>query len=127
MDVKDIKESLEVHPLNPGEPYYLGVLLIGAYQDVMGDYHNLFGAVNEAHICVEPDGKHSVRTLLPGDTVRQVSQIFGHDPDALSRHVEGFVEMLVREGRMEEATATRINESYRHELSRYTYLDRNHL
>ncbi len=127
VDLKDIKESLEVHPLHPGEPYYLGVLLIGAYQDVMGDYHNLFGAVNEAHICVEPDGKHSVRTLLRGDTVRQVSQIFGHDPDALSRHVEGFVEMLVREGRMEEATATRINESYRHELSRYTYLDRNHL
>ncbi|TDI13853.1 MAG: biosynthetic arginine decarboxylase [Acidobacteria bacterium] len=125
VDLKDIKESLEVHPLHPGEPYYLGVLLIGAYQDVMGDYHNLFGAVNEAHICVEPDGKHSVRTLLRGDTVRQVSQIFGHDPDALSRHVEGFVEMMVREGRMEKATATRINASYRQELSRYTYLDRN--
>lgn len=126
VDLKNIKESLEVHPLKPGEPYYLGVLLIGAYQDVMGDYHNLFGAVNEAHICVEPDGKYTVRTLQRGDTVRQVAQIFGHDPDALGRYVEGFVEMLVREGRMEESVAHRIARRYRHELSRYTYLDRNH-
>lgn len=126
VDLKDIKESLEVHPLKPGEPYYLGVLLIGAYQDVMGDYHNLFGAVNEAHICVEPDGKYTVRTLQRGDTVRQVAQIFGHDPDALGRYVEGLVEIMVREGRMEESVAHRIAQRYRHELSRYTYLDRNH-
>jgi arginine decarboxylase len=127
VDLKDIKESLEVHQVEPGKDYYVGVLLIGAYQDVMGDYHNLFGAVNEVHVCVEPDGSSSVRTTLPGDTVRDVSRIFGHDPEALASHVDGFVGMLVSEGRMDQATADQVRGTYRNELSRYTYLERNHL
>jgi arginine decarboxylase len=125
VDLKDIKESLEVHPFDPGTPYYLGVLLIGAYQDVMGDYHNLFGAVNEAHIVVEPDGTRTVRNLIHGDTVRDVTRIFGHDPDALAERVVGMMDLQVKEGRVDRGAADRVAGEFRSALSSYTYLQRN--
>ena len=122
VDLKDIKESLEVHPLEPNKPYYLGILLIGAYQDVMGDYHNLFGSVNEAYLYVEPDGKRYIRNILRGNTAGEVMKIFGHDPEQLTQSVASLLDVLVREGRMEEKEAARVKGRYRAELDRYPYL-----
>jgi len=122
VDLKDIKESLEVHPLEPNKPYYLGILLIGAYQDVMGDYHNLFGSVNEAHVYVEPDGKRYIRNVFRGDAAGDVMRIFGHDPEQLTTSLGSILDARVREGRLEEKVAAKVRTQYRSELSRYPYL-----
>ncbi|MGD8375165.1 MAG: biosynthetic arginine decarboxylase [Acidobacteriota bacterium] len=124
VDLKDIKEYLEVHPLRPGAPYYLGILLIGAYQDVMGDYHNLFGSVNEAHVSVEADGKHYIRRINRGDAAGTVMQIFGHEPAELETRLSVLLEARVGDGSLEPKEAEEIRREYRAELQRYPYLDR---
>jgi arginine decarboxylase len=64
VDIKDIKEMLELHATLNGGPYYIAVTMLGAYQDVMGDFHNLFGTVNEAHVVVDEGGRHHVRKIV---------------------------------------------------------------
>jgi arginine decarboxylase len=123
VDLKDIKESLEVHPLQPDKPYYLGILLIGAYQDVMGDYHNLFGAVNEAHVSVEPDGKQYIRQIVRGNTASEVMRIFGHDAAQLESRVATALQARVQGGGLDDKVAARILSEFRAELARYPYLD----
>jgi arginine decarboxylase len=122
VDLKDIKESLEVHKLEPDKPYYLGILLIGAYQDVMGDYHNLFGSVNEAHVYVEPDGKRYIRNVFRGNAAGDVMRIFGHDPEQLATALGSLLEARVREGRLDEKVAAKVGTEYRAELTHYPYL-----
>jgi len=83
VDVRDVKETLELHPLRDDEPYYLACLLVGAYQETLGDMHNLFGEVNEASVSVDEKGRVSVDKITRGDSVRQVLEYTGQDADAL--------------------------------------------
>jgi len=87
VDTKHFKESLELHELRPDEPYYLGFLLLGAYQETLGDMHNLFGVVNELHVGVEPDGRLTIGQPLPGDRVRDVLSGTGHEPESLRKAI----------------------------------------
>ncbi len=79
----DHKESLELHPLRPGEPYYLGFLLLGAYQETLGDLHNLFGVVTELNVRVREDGQAEVDGPIRGDRVRDVLGDLGYEPETL--------------------------------------------
>jgi arginine decarboxylase len=83
VDVKDVKEALELHQLNEGEPYYLAFLLLGAYQETLGDLHNLFGVVTEANVIVSDDGRMLIDKLIRGDSVRQVLEYTGYQADEL--------------------------------------------
>ncbi len=83
VDTKHFKESLELHTLRPGEPYYLGVMLLGAYQETLGDVHNLFGVVTELNVSVEPDGRCVVDQPVRGDRVRDVLGDIDLQPEAL--------------------------------------------
>ena len=83
VDAKHFKESLELHAPRPGEPYYLAVLLLGAYQETLGDIHNLFGTVTEFNVEVAPDGQRLVSQPLRGDNVRDVLGDFGYQPEAV--------------------------------------------
>ena len=83
VDVRDVKETLELHPLREGESYYLACLLIGAYQETLGDMHNLFGEVNEASVSVDGKGQVTIDKVIRGDSVRQVLEDTGQDADAL--------------------------------------------
>lgn len=83
VDTKHLKESLELHALRPGEPYYLGFLLIGAYQETLGDIHNLFGVVTEVNVEVAADSTWHAGRPIRGDTVRDVLSATGHGTDAL--------------------------------------------
>ena len=83
VDVRDVKETLELHPLRGGESYYLACLLIGAYQETLGDMHNLFGEVNEASVSVDGKGQVTIDKVIRGDSVRQVLEYTGQDADAL--------------------------------------------
>ncbi len=83
VDAKDRKESLELHALQPGEPYYLGFLLLGAYQETLGDLHNLFGVVTELSVRVGADGACEVDPPIRGDRVRDVLEDVGYEPEVL--------------------------------------------
>ena len=83
VDIRDEKESLELHALVPGEKYYLAILLIGAYQETLGDLHNLFGEVSEVSVTIDPEGQVEIGELQRGDDVRAVLRYTGYDPDGL--------------------------------------------
>ena len=83
VDLKDVKEALELHAVRQGEPYYLGFLLLGAYQETLGDLHNLFGVVTEASVTVGERGRVEIDKVIRGDSVREVIEYTGHDTDEL--------------------------------------------
>lgn len=83
VDTKHVKESLELHALRPGEPYYLGFLLLGAYQETIGDMHNLFGIVTELNVEIGTDGTSTTGQAIRGDSVRDVLRAIGHEPEAI--------------------------------------------
>ena len=122
VDLRDVKDSLELHDLN-GRPYYVAILLIGAYQDVLGDYHNLFGRVDEAHVVVGAGKQVRVVKMVPGDQTQDVLALFGYDPDGMVDAVESQARAAVREKRLTKAEAAEIVEEYRDALEAYTYLD----
>jgi arginine decarboxylase len=123
VDLKDIKEALEVHELIPGEPYYLGFLLIGAYQGTMGDLHNLFGRVHEAEVVLEADGETEIRRVRGGDEARDTIQCFGYGHDELVDSVERGLGERVERGELGLADSEELLADYRRGLAGYTYLD----
>jgi arginine decarboxylase len=122
VDLRDVKDALELHELD-GHPYYVAILMIGAYQDVLGDYHNLFGIVDEAHVEVGPGKRVRVTELQAGDAARDVLRLFSYDPDQMLRSVQSQAKAAVREKRLTKAQATAIADEYREALDAYTYLD----
>ena len=78
IDLRDIKDSLELHPLD-GQPYYLGVFFTGAYQDVLGDYHNLFGHVHDASVVIDDSGQPHITSAVPGQKIEEVLRVFGYE------------------------------------------------
>ncbi|MDR1840893.1 MAG: biosynthetic arginine decarboxylase [Holophagales bacterium] len=83
IDLKDVRDELPLHEPKPGESYYLGFFLIGAYQDILGMRHNLFGAPNEAHISVDEDGDFKIQQIVQADTTDDVLRSVHYDPEAL--------------------------------------------
>src|SRR5207247_2735416 len=71
IDLRDVRKTLELHPYN-GQPYFLGAFLLGAYQEILGDLHNLFGDTNAVHVSLDDDGEINLDTVIKGDTVREV-------------------------------------------------------
>jgi len=122
VDLKDIKDALEVHDLRPGEPYYLGFLLIGAYQDTMGDVHNLFGRVHEAEVLLDPEGKTVIRNVRRGDQSRHMLAHFGHTEDKLIEEIQAQLRERAARGELSSSDAGVLLEEYRERLAHYTYL-----
>jgi arginine decarboxylase len=123
VDLKDIKDAIEVHPLRDGEPYYLAFVLVGAYQDTMGDMHNLFGRVHEAEVLLDPRGKAVIRSVRRGEPGSETLACFGYEQDELVESVaSGLREKTARGEMSREAAAELVNE-YRQKLAHYTYLD----
>ncbi len=122
VDLKDIKKALELHPYQPGQPYYLAILLIGAYQDVMGDLHNLFGSVNEAHLIIGENSRVHQQVIKRGNVIRETLGVFGYEPAALVRQVEALVESRVKDGSLKEKEARLILQEYKAAFDAYTYL-----
>lgn len=125
IDVKDVKETIPLHLIeaHQEEPYDVGVMLLGAYQDVMGDMHNLFGMPDEVLVTVD-NGEPKVEKVLRGDTVADVLRIFGYPHEELIGTVRGVLARRVEEGSLEEAEAERLLLSYQALFTRGTYLSR---
>src|SRR3989338_1270977 len=98
IDLQDVRETLPLHSFGQG-PYYLGFFLIGAYQDVMGDQHNLFGRTNEVHVFLDPDEESGfyVEEVIPGSTVEQVLNNTQYDTNDLIRKFKGIVDLAIKD------------------------------
>jgi arginine decarboxylase len=123
VDVKEIKEILELHETQGNGPYYIAVCLLGAYQDVMGDYHNLFGTVSEAHVVVDEGGHHHIRKILRGSSVGEMAKTTGFEPEELWEEFSSRIGAAVREGSLTENEATALRAGYRGRAKEATYLD----
>jgi len=122
VDLKDIKEALEVHHLDSEEPYYLAGLLLGAYQDTMGDLHNLFGSVNEAHVVVDDEGKVHVKRIRRGNSVRETLASFGYDARDLAARMQAILEERQTHDGISPKEARLLLSEYRGRFDTYTYL-----
>jgi arginine decarboxylase len=123
IDRHDVKKTLKLHSTN-GEPYYLGAFLIGAYQEILGDLHNLFGDTNAVHVDVTPNGDVQLATIIKGDTVREVLHYVQFEGKTLINRLQSAVEDAVQDGRLDHLQAGRIVTFYEESLNGYTYLER---
>ncbi|MCB0308189.1 MAG: biosynthetic arginine decarboxylase [Bdellovibrionales bacterium] len=122
VDLKDIKHALEVHNLKDKEPYYLAFLMIGAYQDTMGDLHNLFGAVNEAQILIEVGGKIIIQSATRGDTTGEALEIYGYEQEKLLRAVKSMIQEKIEDRQMSEEEGSALVNTYAQFFKSYPYL-----
>jgi arginine decarboxylase len=122
IDRRDVKRTLPLHTVN-GEPYYLGVFLVGAYQEILGDLHNLFGDTHAVHVSLDERGTVVLDHVIKGDTVKEVLDYVEFDPEMLVRKLRHDVEHAVREGRITYEESGRLLEFYEDGLHGYTYLE----
>jgi len=122
IDRRDVKRTLPLHTFN-GEPYYLGVFLVGAYQEILGDLHNLFGDTHAVHISLDPSGNVKLESLIKGDTVREVLDYVEFDTETLLRKLRDSVETAVRDGRVDFEESGRMLRFFEDGLHGYTYLE----
>ena len=120
---RETKTSLEVHTLVPEEPYYLGVFLVGAYQEILGDLHNLLGDTNAVHVNIDKDGEASIEEYIEGDTVREVLSYVQFSSEDLKRSMRRCVERAVREKRITISESRQLLRFYESGLEGYTYLE----
>ena len=117
-----LSNVLPVHALRKNEPYYIGVFLVGAYQEILGDMHNLFGDTNAAHISVKDDTYH-IDQIIDGETVEEVLEYVQYNPKKLVRQIEQWVTKCVKEGKLSLEEGKEFLSNYRSGLYGYTYLE----
>lgn len=118
-----IASSLPVHSLKSGEQYYIGVFLVGAYQEILGDMHNLFGDTNAVHISVYKD-RYEIDRVIDGETVEEVLDYVQYNSKKLVRNVEAWVTASMKAGRIAPEEGRAFVSNYRSGLYGYTYLER---
>jgi arginine decarboxylase len=122
IDRRDVRRTLRVHHFD-GSQYVLGAFLLGAYQEILGDLHNLFGDTNAVHVNLTEDGEIQLETIIKGDPVSQVLEYVQYkDRDLISR-LQAAVEIAVRQGRIDHQQAGRFVRVYEEGLRGYTYLE----
>src|SRR5207253_1198335 len=119
-----VDETIALHPLRPGEPYYLGMFLTGAYQDIMGDMHNLFGRVHEVHVFVDDDDPEDfyIEEVIPGDTMERVLARVQYEPSDLAKRIKQALDGKVREGQVKPKESVQLTDFYEQAMRGYTYL-----
>jgi arginine decarboxylase len=129
IDFRDVRDTLPLHKLNTNgnglpEPYYIGFFLMGAYQDIMGDLHNLFGRVNEVHVFLEPDEPtgYYIEEIIEGNTIIQSLAAVQYDENELKRQMKAQVDEAIKSDRMKPSEAMRLLDDYERGLKAYTYL-----
>jgi arginine decarboxylase len=122
VDLKDVKEVLELHPI-AGQPYYLAIFLVGAYQEVMGSFHNLFGMPYEAHINIDADGKYHVTKIIQGSCVGDMISFARYDKQHAVERFREFAKDQVSAGHIAAEVADELVNQYESNIKRYTYLE----
>lgn len=122
IDVVDVKDTLELHELDD-DPYHIGIFLTGAYQDTLGDFHNLFGRVHEAYVTLDENGRPSVDRLVEGDTVEEVLWLVNWERGELMDLMRDQLRKKARSGLLTDERAAEVIEGFRVALDGYTYLE----
>jgi arginine decarboxylase len=117
----DVKHVLELHRLKPDEPYYLGMFLGGAYQEIMGNLHNLFGDTNTVHIKLTPKG-YEIEHVVKGDTMKEVLSYVQYDAEDMIESIRKQTEQALKDGNITLQESQRLLQNYERCLGRYTYL-----
>lgn len=118
-----VSQGLPVHPVRSNEPYYIGIFLVGAYQEILGDMHNLFGDTNAVHISVSKDG-YDIEQVIDGETVADVLDYVEYSPKKLVRNVEAWVTNSMKKGIITPEEGRQFLNNYRSGLYGYTYFER---
>ncbi|MBR8838685.1 MAG: biosynthetic arginine decarboxylase [Stigonema ocellatum SAG 48.90 = DSM 106950] len=121
IDLRDVKSVLELHEFQSGEPYYLGMFLNGAYQEIMGNLHNLFGDTNAVHIQLTPKG-YQIQHVVKGDTMSEVVSYVQYDSEDMVENIRQRCEHALEENRITLMESQRLLQTYEQSLRRYTYL-----
>ena len=124
IDERGTTRALRMHNVLPNEPYYLAIFLVGAYQEILGDLHNLFGDTNAVHVNLEDDGTPQLNAIVRGDTLRDALRYVQFDPNRLVEQVRVACELAIRAGKMTDREARGMEQRYRSALDGYTYLVR---
>lgn len=119
-----VRNSMPLHELREGEPYQLAAFLVGAYQETLGDLHNLFGDTHVAHVRIDEEGRWWIEEIVEGDTIGEVLSYMQYDPRALSGRLRNECEASVREGRLTVQQSREFLRAYETGLGDYTYLER---
>ncbi len=128
IDLRDVRDTLPLHHLvtnsHGQEPYHLGFFLMGAYQDIMGDLHNLFGRVNEVHVFLDPDeaGGYYVEEVIEGSTIIQTLSSVQYDETELKRQMKAQMDEAIKSDKLKPSEAMRLLDDYERGLKEYTYL-----
>src|SRR6184192_3678739 len=127
IDLQDVKETLPLHRIPPGEMYYIGVFMVGAYQDIMGDLHNLFGRVTEVHVFLDPDEESGwyIEEVIEGSTIGEVLAMTQWDKVELMRLLKSQVDTAIKTDFLKPNDAMRLLSDYERLLQEYTYLSLN--
>jgi arginine decarboxylase len=122
VDLKVEKKTLELPKFREDEPYYLGIFLVGAYQEVMGSFHNLFGLPDEAHVVIGADGLYHVTKLVSGSRIGQMVEFARYQPAQLQDQFRKRLAAQVQSGRLTEPAATQLAADYEAAAEQTTYL-----
>jgi arginine decarboxylase len=125
IDLRDIKDTLPLHQLKKDEPYYLGFFLMGAYQDIMGDLHNLFGRVNEVHVFLDESepGGYYIEEVIKGNNIAGVLSWIQWSATDMAKRVKEQIDLKVREGVIKPKEGVELQNFYETVLHGYTYVD----
>jgi arginine decarboxylase len=115
--------TLRLHPFDPENSYYLGAFLVGAYQEILGDMHNLFGDTHVAHITFDSQGQPVIDEIVESDTVREMMEYVQYTADDMQQAVEARIKQARDNEKLSEQEATDLLEFYREGLEGYTYLE----
>jgi arginine decarboxylase len=121
--LKDVKQTLELHDWVDGTPYYIGIFLTGAYQEVMGNHHNLFGHPSEAQVAIEADGRFHVTKIVQGSKIQDMLQFARYDKAQLAESYRKMVEQQVTKGVLTAEIAEKLAQEYAADSMSSTYLD----
>jgi arginine decarboxylase len=122
VDLKDVKEVLELHPFT-GDPYYIAIFLVGAYQEVMGSNHNLFGRPNEAHVIMDTEGRYHIKKIVQGSRIGDMLTVARYDKGQAWESMQQMIDTRVAGGLLSEDEAGLLMKQYESDINRYTYLE----
>jgi len=119
-----VRETIPLHELRNGEPYYLGIFLTGAYQDIMGDIHNLFGRVNEVHVFLDPDEEsgYYIEEEIPGQSIGEVLAMTQYDWRDLEKRMKAQIDTAIKADILKPSEGMRLLQDYERGLKDQTYL-----
>jgi arginine decarboxylase len=124
IDLNDVRETLPLHEIKANEPYFLGIFLTGAYQDIMGDIHNLFGRVNEVHVFLDPDEEAGfyIEEEIPGQPIGEVLAMTQWDWRDLEKRMKQQIDIAIKQDRVKPNEGMRLLQDYERGLKDQTYL-----